>query len=163
MTLSIIAAMDKNRVIGKKGTIPWHLPADFEHFKTLTMGHPVIMGEKTYHSIGKPLPGRTNIILSYEGKSFPECLTANTLEEAITLGYKENDTVYVIGGGQVYRLAMPLANRLDITYVDTEIDEGDTFFPEIDAENGWKEISREKHSADEKNAYAMEFVSYERR
>lgn len=165
MILSIIAAMDRNRVIGKSGTIPWHLPADFEHFKSLTMGHPIIMGERTYLSIGKPLPGRTNIVLSHEGKSFPGCLAAKTLEEAIALGQKEKggDTVYVIGGGQVYALAMPLADRLEITHVDTEIEGGDTFFPEINIKTEWREISRTPYPADAKNAYDMEFVSYVRR
>lgn len=164
MTLSIIAAMDRNRVIGKSGTIPWHLPADFAHFKSLTMGHPVIMGERTFLSIGKLLPGRTNIVLSYEGKAFPKCLSAKTLQEAIALGEKEvgGDVVYVIGGGQVYALAIPFADRLEITHVDTEIEGEDTFFPEINTETEWQEISRTHYAKDEKNIHDMDFVSYVR-
>lgn len=166
--LSLIAAMDRNGVIGKSGKIPWHLPADFLHFKSLTMGHPVIIGRSTFLSLGKPLSGRTNIVLSREERFFPGCLSAKSLKEAIALANKDNqekngdDIAYVIGGGQVYALAMPLADCLEITHVGTEIKDGDTFFPNIDIKNVWKEISRTHYPANEKNVYNMDFVTYVR-
>ncbi len=165
MILALIAAMDRNRVIGKSGSIPWHLPADFAHFKSLTMGHPIIMGERTFFSLGKPLTGRTNIVLSYEEKDFPGCSSTKTLEEAIALGEKEvgGELVYVIGGGQVYALAMPLADRLEITHIDAEIDGGDTFFPEFNVKIDWQEVSRTHYPTDEKNEYSMDFIRYDRR
>ncbi|MEK7607061.1 MAG: dihydrofolate reductase [Patescibacteria group bacterium] len=142
MPLSIIAAIGPNNVIGKKGVLPWHLPEDIKRFKQLTMGHPIIMGRKTYESIGKPLPGRVNIVITrQENFAAPGCAVFQSLKEAIAK-FKDQDP-FVIGGAEIYRLALPLADRLYITEVRIPT-EGDVFFPEFDR-GQWTETSREPH------------------
>ncbi len=125
--LSIIAAMDRSRVIGRNGSIPWHLPDDLAHFRALTMGHTVLMGRKTFESIGRALPGRRNIVLSRQGFEHPECESASSWEEALSLCAPE-ENVFVIGGEQLYIRALPDAQRLYVTMVDAFFS-GDTFFP----------------------------------
>jgi len=162
MKISIIAAMGENRAIGLAGKIPWHLPADFKRFKELTLGHPVVMGNKTFESIGKPLPDRTNIVLAKDSDYAAEgCLVVHSLDDALALAAKENEEVFIIGGGSVYALAMPMADVIYLTKVHGTF-EGDVFFPEID-ENKWRLISSEPHEKDEKNAYDYEFCVYESR
>jgi len=158
--ITIIAAMDKNRVIGKGNTIPWHLPADFEHFKKTTIGYPVIMGLNTYKSIGKPLPGRINIVLSKDGENIEGCLTVGSIREALNLAEEKSEEVFVIGGASIYSQMLPLTDVLNLTLIEAEV-EGDIFFPEF-SNDEWREDSREEIKADEKNIYNMSFVKYVR-
>ena len=161
MQISIIAAADEKGAIGFKGNIPWHLPADFKRFKELTIGHPVIVGQRTFESIGKPLPGRTNIVIS----NIPDYraeggLTAHSFEEAVRLA-GEVDEAFVIGGGQIYRLALPSARTIYLTRVHGTF-EGDVFFPDIN-ENEWKLISSEPQKKDEKNPIDYTYLVYKRK
>ena len=161
MIVSIIAAMDRNRLIGSDNRLPWHLPADLAHFKQVTMGKPIIMGRKTYESIGRPLPGRTNIVLTRSADFRAEgVLTANSLEQALDY-VSEEDEVMIIGGSTIYELALPRADRLYLTYVENA-GEGDAWFPEFDIER-WRVVASEQHRADEKNSSDYRFVSYERK
>lgn len=160
--LSAVAAMAENRVIGKNNQMPWHLPADLKHFKTITSGHPVLMGRKTYESIGKPLPGRTNIILTRDIQySAPDCVIVHSLEDAVSLANElDMDEIFVIGGAEVYRQLLPQIQRIYLTMIHHEFD-GDAHFPELKMEE-WKEISRERHEGDEKNEFDYSFVLMER-
>lgn len=159
MIISMIAAMAKQRVIGKDNTMPWHLPADFAWFKRSTMGKPIVMGRKTFESIGRPLPGRQNVVISrnrelnIEGVSVVE-----SIDEALNLLANEPE-IMIIGGGSIYSACLPLASKLYLTFIDAQID-GDTQFPQWS--NEWQEQSREHYSADEKNSYAMDFVVLEK-
>lgn len=161
MRISLIAAVAENNVIGAGGKIPWHLPADFKHFKELTMGHPVIMGRKTFESIGKPLSGRTNIVLSSPDASFAPkgCRVASSLEEAFRLA-ENTDEAFVIGGGVVYAVALPLANRVYLTRVHAKVD-GDTFFPKL-PETEWRLVDSTFRTHDDTNAFDCTFETYER-
>lgn len=148
MILSIIVAFDERRLIGRDNGLPWHLPADLKHFKSITMGHSMIMGRKTFESIGKPLPGRRSVVVTRKKGYLPEGVTVvHSLEEALQLCSGE-DEVFVIGGAQIFEQAMPLASKLYITQIH-HIFEGDTFFPEIAREH-WNLISTENHESDEK-------------
>ena len=160
--ITIIAAIANNNAIGKDNDLIWHLPADLKRFKKVTSGHHILMGRNTFESIGKPLPNRTSVIITRNNDYFVDgCLVANSIEEAIELS-KEDNTVFIIGGAQIYKQAMErgLVDKLDITYVHHDF-EADAFFPEIDLTE-WREISREDFKADEKNKYDYSFVSYER-
>lgn len=158
-TISIIAAMGKNRAIGNAGKIPWHLPADLAHFKNITMGHPVIMGRKTYESIGRPLPDRQNIIVTNQaGYRAGGCETASSLERAIEIAH--GDEVFVIGGAEIYRQSLPLANRIYLTVVDREFP-ADAYFPELDGKI-WRETENIPVARDEKNPYSCSFLKFER-
>ena len=160
MLLSLIVAMAKNRVIGSNNQMPWHLPADFAYFKKVTLGHPVIMGRKTFDSIGRPLPGRRNIVVSRNPAFRAEGVDVMTsLDAAIKIC--QNTEAFVIGGATLYAEALPHADRLFITEVDASPN-GDTVFPSLD-KNLWREISRERLEADEKNIHAMEFVVLEKK
>lgn len=157
-TVEIIVAMSKNRAIGKNNSLLWHLPADLKFFKEKTTGHAIVMGRKTYESIGKPLPNRQNIIISkksdYEAAG---CIVVDSLEQALNQA-KEQERIFVIGGAQIYQMAMEQAQRLWLTSVDTTV-EGDAFFPEINL-NQWEEVSRETWFKDDKNAYNYAFIQY---
>jgi dihydrofolate reductase len=162
-TLSLIAAQARNRVIGRDNTMPWHLPADLKHFKALTMGRPVIMGRKTFESIlatlGKPLPGRSNIIIS-RNRQFTAggCTVVGSLEQAIaSCGTAEE--AFVIGGGEIYRQALPLAQRLHLTEIDAEF-AGDATFPDFDKAQ-WHETARSAFPAGEAG-FGYAFVTYEK-
>jgi dihydrofolate reductase len=156
--ISLIAAMANNRVIGKDNQMPWHLPADLGHFKAVTLGKPVIMGRKTYESIGRPLPGRRNIVISRNSDYKVEgCDTAISLEEAMEL-VNEVEELMIIGGGHLYSQAMPLADRLYLTFIDLNVG-GDTLFPEFEHLK-LTEVKREKHLKDEKNPYNYQFVDF---
>ena len=161
MTISLIAAMSKNRVIGKGNKLPWDLPADMQHFRELTKGKPVIMGRKTFESIGHPLPKRLNIILTHDTKYLTDgCTIVHSPGQAITAaGHTEE--IMVIGGANVYEQFLPTANRIYLTIIGGEFD-GDAYFPEFD-QNMWKETSREDHEPDEKNRYGYVFLTFERR
>lgn len=155
--VNLIAALARNRVIGRGNTMPWHLPADLKRFRALTLGHPVIMGRRTYESIGRPLPDRQNIVVSRSGFASEGVLGAPSLEHAIELAGAR--PMFVIGGGEIYRLALPLAARLHLTEIQAE-PEGDTWFPEFDRDE-WRETSRESGPAVGEPRFA--FVTYERR
>jgi dihydrofolate reductase len=155
MKISLILAMGRNRVIGRDNRLPWHLPADLAHFKATTMGKPILMGRKTWESIGKALPGRQNIVLTGRAGYQAEGATVvNTIDEAIA-ACESADELMVIGGAAVYQAFLPRAQNIYLTLVGEEF-EGDTFFPQLD-ENEWREESREDHPADDKNAYDYSF------
>lgn len=159
MKLSMIAAMAKGRVIGKDNSMPWHLPADFTWFKRQTLEKPILMGRKTFESIGRPLPHRRNIVITRDSQWYHEGVEiVDNIDSALSLVAQEEE-VMIIGGGSIYQACLPLANRLYITHINADI-EGDTCFP--DWGEGWKTIATEKYKADEKNAYDMEFVILER-
>jgi dihydrofolate reductase len=159
--VSIIAAMDRNRLIGNKNQLPWHLPADLAHFKKVTMGKPVIMGRKTFESIGRPLPGRTNIVLTRSADFHAEnVLVAQSLQQALEYS-AGNDEVMIIGGSSIYELALQEADRLYMTYIQGNY-QGDAWFPDFDP-GQWRVIASEEHTADEKNLCDYRFVTYERK
>lgn len=158
MKISIIVAFDENRLIGRNNELPWHLPADLKHFKTITMGHHIIMGRKTYDSIGKPLPGRVSVIITRQQDLHIEnCMVVNNLEAALEK-CKGQDEIFIIGGAQIFKYAMPLATDLYITQIHTTF-QGDTYFPEIPAHE-WKEVSKEICKPDEKNKWEYAFIKY---
>jgi len=160
MNLTIIAAMAKGRVIGKDNDLIWHLPDDLKHFKNLTKGHHVIMGRKTFESMGKPLPGRTNIVITRQKDYKADgCILVHTLEEAIRKA--EGDAQpFIIGGGEIYKQALKYAQTIELTEVHGEF-EGDTTFPEFDTSK-WKEIERNSHATDEKHKYSFDFTRYQK-
>lgn len=160
MKLSLIVATDFNRLIGRGNAMPWHLPADLAHFKRVTMGRPVIMGRRTFESIGRPLPGRTNIVLSRDPAFAAEgCIVVRGLDEAIARA-GDIDEVFVIGGAMLYEEALPRADRLYLTIVEHEF-EGDAWFPDWRSEE-WREVARERREPDEKNPWPMTFLTLER-
>ncbi|WP_330944594.1 type 3 dihydrofolate reductase [Vibrio diabolicus] len=159
MIISMIAAMADNRIIGKDNQMPWHLPADFAWFKRCTMGKPVVMGRKTYESIGRPLPGRLNIVISREETLKIEGVTTVTsIEQALDVT-GDVEEVMIIGGGAIYAACLPMANKLYVTHIEAAID-GDTQFP--DWGDQFKETYSETYQADEKNAYNMRFTVLEK-
>jgi dihydrofolate reductase len=152
--------MSENRVIGRNNALPWHLPADMKFFKTLTMGHTVIMGRKTFDTMGKPLPGRRNVVVTRDPSWRREGVeVAAGLDRAVELASGETE-VFVAGGAEIYRQALECAARIYLTVVHTEI-AGDAYFPAIDLSE-WALVSEKTHSADERNAFAMSFRRYER-
>ena len=158
--ISLIVAVAKNGIIGTGGTMPWHITEDFAHFKAVTIGHSVVMGRKTYESIGRPLPRRRNIVITRNAELAIEgCEMASSLEGALAMCAGEEE-VFVIGGGEIYRQAMPLADKLYITHVGVEV-EGDTRFPEIDP-TIWREVSREEFDQGKEFDHPFSFVDYER-
>lgn len=160
--ISFLWAQDKNGLIGKNNELPWRLPADLKYFKETTMGHPIVMGRKTYESIGKPLPGRTNIILTRDENYQAEgCLVIHTKEDLLKWIRKSGDEVFITGGSEVFSLFMQEADRLYVTQIH-EVFEGDTHFPSVDWDN-WKLISEKKGSKDEKNPYDFEYLVYKRK
>lgn len=163
MLISAIVAVGQGNVIGKDNQIPWYLPADLAYFKRTTIHHPVIMGRKTFESIGRPLPKRSNIVITRDPFfTATGALVAHTLEEALTLAYDEGAAeAFIIGGGQIYRDSAALWDRIYITEVEVAV-EGSVFFPDIDPAL-WREISSESHLADEKNPYNYRFRVLERK
>ncbi|MEQ1587119.1 MAG: dihydrofolate reductase [Cyclobacteriaceae bacterium] len=164
MIISLIAAVSKNNVIGKNNDLPWHLPDDMKYFMQTTKEHYVIMGRKNYESIPekfRPLPNRTNIVVTRK-KDFhaPNCIVVNSVEEGLRLAGPNQNELFIIGGSEIYKLGLPLANRLYLTEIDAVI-EGDTYFPEINKQE-WKEISRKHHETDTRHAHAFDFVIYEK-
>lgn len=158
--LSMIVATANNRIIGKDNDMPWHLPADLQYFKKITLGKPIIMGRKTFESIGRPLPGRRNIVISRDVNYTADGVdTVTSVDAALTL-VECVDEVMVIGGGAIYKHCINAANRLYITHIDADIS-GDTQFPEFDL-TVWKKVSTEVRLADEKNEYNLNFCVYER-
>lgn len=162
MTFSIISAIGRNNELGSKNTLLWNLPIDMKHFKETTTGHPVIMGQKTFESIGRPLPNRRNIVMTNdESYSSDGVEVVRSIKELLDLCKKENDEeeFFVIGGGMIYKQMLEYTNKLYITHVDAVFPEADTFFPEID-ERVWQKIYEDKHEADEKNIHDCTFTEY---
>jgi len=167
----MIAAMGKNRVIGKDNKMPWHLPADLQWFKSTTMNSPIIMGRKTYESIGRPLPGRLNIVLSRDTHlTIDGCEVANSAGQAIQLAKKElqhtclddkPQEVFITGGAYLYELFLPKAERLYLTLIDEDFD-GDTYFVDYD-QYDWLQVCREDFPADDKNPHAYSFLTLDRK
>jgi dihydrofolate reductase len=158
--LELVVAVAENDVIGRGNELPWHLPADLRHFKSLTFGKPMLMGRKTYDSIGKALPGRMNIVLSRSEEFSPgDCLVVKTLDDA-RIAAGAQSALMVIGGAEIYRQCLPLAGRIHLTLIHARI-EGDTVFAGWRGSE-WEETSRERHEADEKNAHAYSFITLER-
>ncbi len=157
--ISIVVAISTNHAIGKNNQLLWHLPADLKHFKEITTGHPIIMGRKTYDSIGRPLPNRRNIVITRnKDLQIAGVEMVSSVEEAISLCKQENE-VFIIGGAEIYKHALPLTNRIYLTTVHQHY-EADAFFPELD-ENEWLTIAQEAHEADEKNSVAYTFSTLE--
>ncbi len=160
MKLSLIAAMDRNRLIGKDNALPWRLPADLKHFKAMTLGKPVLMGRKTFESIGRPLPGRENIVITRNpGFAADGCKVVFSIEEALEYA-SHHEEVMVIGGANFYEQLLPRADRLYLTLIDHAF-EGDAWFPQWPSEE-WCEVSVEAHDPDENNRYPYRFVILER-
>jgi dihydrofolate reductase len=156
--ISMIAAMANNRVIGLNNQMPWHLPADLAHFKKVTLGKPVVMGRKTFESIGRPLPGRRNIIITrdknYQADGIEVVFSPDEAIKAVE-GVEE---VMIIGGGHIYETFLPRADRLYLTFIDLNV-EGDTCFPDYESVATWQQVSTESSNSDERNAYSYQFVT----
>lgn len=160
MQISLILAMAKNRVIGNKNQLPWHLPADLKYFKATTLGKPIIMGRKTYDSIGKPLPGRTNIILTQDPHFHAEgCSVVHTVDAALKAAGDVAE-VMVIGGATLYKQFLPFAHRIYLTLIHQNF-AGDTYFPELPT-NDWQVHACQDFEPDEKNAYRYSFLVLEK-
>ena len=159
--LELVVAVAENDVIGRGNQLPWHLPADLRHFKSLTLGKAVLMGRKTYESIGRALPGRTNIVLSRsEGFAPGDCVVVKTLDDA-RIAAGAQPALMVIGGAEIYRQCLPLASRIHLTLIHAQIEDGDTIFAGWRG-GEWNASSRERHEADDRNAYAYSFITLER-
>jgi dihydrofolate reductase len=163
MTITIIVAADEGNVIGGHNQLLWKLPADFRRMKALTMGHPLIMGRKTHESIGRALPGRRNIVVTHKkDATYPGCEVAGSMEEAFRMVKDDpSGEAFIFGGGEIYRLGMARADKIEMTRVHARY-EGDATFPEIDPKH-WEEVAREDHEADEENPVPFSFITYRRR
>lgn len=165
MKIALIAAMSKNRVIGINNDLPWHLPDDMKYFMESTKGHVVIMGRKNFDSLPpkfKPLPNRTNVILTrQEDYEVADCVVFNKMTDAYAYAEEQGEKeLFVIGGGQIYQMAIDRADVIYLTEIDADIENGEVFFPEMGDE--WEETSRRHHPADERHQYAFDFVKYEK-
>lgn len=163
MIITAIVALGRNRVIGREGRLPWHLPADLRHFKAATMGHHIIMGRKTWDALPKgALPGRVNVVISRNKQFMAEgAVVFPALDQALEWAYRQGEEeAFLIGGAQIYQGGLAMIDRLLLTEVDAE-PEGDAHFPEL-RESEWEEMAREHHPADDKNSLAMDFVTMER-
>ncbi len=159
--ISFIVAMDDNNLIGKDNALPWHLPADLAYFKKVTTNHTIVMGRKTYESIGRPLPKRKNVVLTHSTSFQEEGVTViHSLDELKEMANRSNEELFIIGGARLYEQLLPVADRLYVTHIRATFD-GDTHFPVFSKEE-WKIIDSKEHKKDEKNAYDYEFVVYER-
>lgn len=153
--------MGEKNEIGFENQLLWHLPKDLKHFKEITSGHPVIMGRKTYESIGKPLPNRTNIVISRKTDWFEEgILIVGSIKEAVKFAKKIDEDIFIIGGGKIYEQTMEIVDKLEVTLVKADL-EADTFFPKIDSKV-WKKTEEICHEKDEKNQYDFCFQTYEK-
>ncbi|KMQ70190.1 dihydrofolate reductase [Chryseobacterium koreense] len=159
--ITLVVAMGLNREIGIDNQLPWHLPKDLKHFKEITSNHPIIMGRKTYESIGKPLPNRTNIVVSRKKDWFEEgILIVGSLKEALKFAQKIDEDIFIIGGGNIFEQTMDIADQLEVTEIKTTID-ADTFFPKID-EKIWMKTAETCHEKDEKNNFDFCFQTYKK-
>ncbi len=161
--LCIISAMSDNRVIGRNGDLPWRMPADLKFFKSKTLHHALIMGRKTFETPGHPLPDRRSIVITRdEHYASDHAEVAHTLSEAIALVANEQNEVFIGGGAQIYALAIPEVDRIYLTVIHTVVDDGDTFFPELDA-SVWQIIEQTHRPSDEKNPFDCTFITYDRK
>tara|TARA_R110002050_G_scaffold236994_2_gene372846 strand:- start:2454 stop:2954 length:501 start_codon:yes stop_codon:yes gene_type:complete len=159
----MIAAAAENNALGKDNELLWHLPDDFKRFKQLTTGHKIIMGRKTYESFPKPLPNRTHIIITRDkdySVSFEDVIVVHSLEEALAL--MKNEIAFIIGGGEIYKLAEKQSDKIELTRVHANFDNADTFFPEID-EDCWMMTKQEFHPADERHKFSFTYITFERK
>lgn len=163
MRISLIAALDRNRAIGRDNDLPWRLPDDLKRFKALTLGKPVVMGRRTAESLGRALPGRLNLVMTRSGHvPFDGMQPAASIDEAVRIAMERgSDELCVIGGGEIYALTLSRADVLHLTEVDTVVEEAHAFFPAFDTAQ-WREIARESHPVDAKHALAFDFVEYRR-
>ncbi|WP_192821603.1 dihydrofolate reductase [Rufibacter sp. LB8] len=161
--IGLVVAISENRVIGKDNQLIWHLPEDLKHFKRLTLGHPMVMGRKTFEAIGKPLPGRTSIIVTRQADYVaPEsCLVATSVEEALQKALALDETVMVVGGGDIYQQALPFAEVVYLTLVHESF-EGDVYFPELEPDV-WEITEQAEHEADDRHAYPYSFFTFRRK
>ena len=159
MIVNQVVAISENHVIGKDNKLLWYLPTDLKHFKDITTGHTIIMGRKTYDSVGKPLPRRRNIIITRQQITIDGCEVVNSIEAALKLAAGEEE-VFIVGGAEIYKQSMHLTDRIYLTIVHKDF-EGDSFFPQINPDE-WKEAYREDHQPDEKNSLPFSFITYER-
>ena len=163
MAINIIVAADQRNGIGCHGQMPWHLPGDLKHFRDVTMGHPVIMGSKTWAAIGKkPLPGRVNIVVSHNTIGFVKCgnvMFCKSVRDAICLARIINDNIFIIGGGSIYKQTLPFADRVFLTRVHTEAQDADTFFPELDPAK-WRFVRKSRTQHDDKSGLDYTFLTY---
>lgn len=158
--ISMIVAADENNTIGKNNELIWHLPDDLKFFKKMTSGHAIIMGRRTFESVGKPLPKRVNIIITRDANYTQDgCVVVNSLEDALKEASKTDENPFIVGGEQIYRLALPIADTVYLTRIHHKF-EGDRHFPELGEE--WKEIESIPHSIDDKHKYAFTFNTYEK-
>ena len=164
MRISLIAALDRNYAIGRDNDMPWRLPNDLKRFKALTLGKPVLMGRKTAQSLGRALPGRTNLVLTRSGSvPFEGMQAVDSIEAAMDVARADGaEELCVIGGGEVYALTLPLVHALHLTHVDTVVEDADAFFPTFD-QSEWVVTSREQRTADAKHVFVFEFVDYIRK
>lgn len=161
MHIAAIVAISENAVMGKNNQLPWHLPADLQHFKKITMGKPILMGRKTFDSIGRVLPGRCNVIVTRdEAFQAPGCVVATSIDTALA-SVSYCDEIFVIGGAALFQQMLPMVDRLYLTIIHHEFD-GDTFFPEINLAE-WQETEREDHLPDEVNRYSYSFITLEKK
>lgn len=161
MKISMIAAMANNRVIGADNDMPWHLPADLKHFKAVTMGKPIIMGRKTYESIGRALPGRLNVVISSKPDAVFEGATSVTCIDSAIKAVGDVDEVMIIGGGSIYKSCLGSANRLYLTFIELDV-AGDTYFPDYEKDMNWQEVANQSYQADDKNPHNYRFVTLDR-
>jgi dihydrofolate reductase len=161
--IKILVAFDENRVIGKNNALIWHLPADLQRFKALTTGHVIIMGRKTYESIGRPLPNRTTIAITRQAEFKPEgIITVNSMDEAILKAKSiSREDIYIVGGAEIYQLSLSHADQIFVTQLH-DIFDGDTYFPEIPTDT-WEVVARERGITDEKNKFQYSFLTYQRK
>ncbi|MDQ0228870.1 dihydrofolate reductase [Metabacillus malikii] len=160
--ISLLVAMDNHRLIGRDNKLPWHLPKDLAYFKRVTMNRKIVMGRKTFESIGKPLPGRDNYVLTRDKSLVIEgCTILHSISEICELSAGTDEEIFVIGGAEIFEEILPISERLYITHIYHQF-EGDTFFPKVN-DDEWELISREHGQRDEKNPYDFDFVVYERR
>jgi dihydrofolate reductase len=163
MKLSLIAALSTNNVIGRDNDVPWRLSTDLKRFKAITMGHHLIMGRKTFESVGKPLPGRVNVVITRQDGYAPEGVTVvHTLEDAVRFAERAgDDEAFIAGGAEIYKLSMHRADRMYLTRVHAEV-EGDTWFPEFDDVTEWQLTDSEHFEADDRNEFPFSFLTYDR-
>ena len=164
MRISLIAALDRNRVIGANGDLPWHLPDDLKRFKALTMGKPLLMGRKTAQSLGRALPGRLNLVLTRTGEApLPGMQAVASAGEALAIAQAQAaEELCVIGGGEVFTLLLPMATHMHLTHVLAAVESGDAWFPDFE-EDEWERIATQPHAADARHAHAFTFADYVRR
>lgn len=161
MMITIVVALDRNGLIGRAGALPWRLPADLAHFKTITLGKPVVMGRKTFASIGRPLPGRRNVVMTRDEGFSAEGVEVVHSVDAVIRALADAGEIMIIGGAEIYRAFLPRAGRMVVTLVDA-VFEGDTWFPAWPPGEGWAIRGRERRAADAKNPQAMEFLWFEK-